>query len=54
MRDQDRMQKFASKFMDEGITKDDLKSTGFFRSDMLYWIINLFWKMVEQTTKPNT
>jgi len=36
IRDQQRMQKFASKFANEGITKEDLKSTGFFRSDMLY------------------
>lgn len=31
-----RLHKFATKFMDEGITKEEVRSTGFFRSDLLY------------------
>ena len=41
MADQKNMQKFGAKLMDEDITKDDLKSTGFLRSDVLYWTIKV-------------
>lgn len=34
--EKERMHKFATKFMDEGITKDEVRQTGFFRSDLLY------------------
>ena len=36
MRNKDRLLNFARKFSDEGLTKSELKSTGFMRSDMLY------------------
>ena len=36
MEDKNRLETFARKFMADGIRKEELKSTGFFRSDMLY------------------
>ena len=39
--ERERMHKFATKFMDEGISKDEVRSTGFFRSDLLYWRLYL-------------
>jgi hypothetical protein len=36
LRNKDKMRSFAKKFTDEGLTNQELKSTGFMRSDMLY------------------
>jgi hypothetical protein len=36
MRNKEKMLAFARKFSDEGLTKSELKGTGFMRSDMLY------------------
>ena len=34
--ERERMHKFATRFVDEGMSKEDVRTTGFFRSDMLY------------------
>ena len=36
MQRKDKMLKFAKKFTDEGLSNQELRSTGFMRSDMLY------------------
>lgn len=36
LRNKDKMRTFAKKFTDEGLTNQELKSTGFMRNDMLY------------------
>jgi len=36
MRNKDKMRQFAKKFTDEGLSNQELRSTGFMRSDMLY------------------
>jgi hypothetical protein len=36
LKDRERLHKFASKFMGDGISKEEVRTTGFFRSDMLY------------------
>ncbi len=36
MQKKDKMRKFAKTFTDEGLSNQELRSTGFMRSDMLY------------------
>lgn len=36
MRNKEKMVKFAKKFTEEGLTHQEIRSTGFMRSDMLY------------------
>ena len=52
MTDQKNMQKFGAKLIDEDITKDDLKSTGFLRSDVLYWTINVLINVDSEKIQP--
>ncbi len=36
LRKKEKLRQFASKFTNEGLTNQELRSTGFMRSDMLY------------------
>jgi len=36
MRNKEKMVKFAKKFTEEGLSHQEIRSTGFMRSDMLY------------------